>query len=221
MPSEIEHILPRSKGGSDRISNLALACHSCKQKKGNLDIQDFLSKKPDLIKRILAQTKKLLADTAAVNAARWELFRRLKDTGLPVSTGTGGQTKFNRTTLGLAKQHWIDAACVGIVSQLVINNIKPLKIIAKGHGTRQMCGTDKFGFPTRHRSRVQIHKGFQTGDIVRAVVKSGKKVGIYVGRVLCRASGSFDIATSSGRVAGISHKYCVSVHRKDGYSYAI
>lgn len=220
VPLEIEHIKPRSKGGSDRISNLTLACHDCNQKKGNLDIQDFLSGKPDLIKRILAQTKKPLADTAAVNATRWELFRRLKDTGLPVNTGTGGQTKFNRTTLGLPKAHWIDAACVGIVQQLVIKNIKPLKITAKGHGTRQMCGTDKYGFPTRHRSKVQIHQGFQTGDIVKAVVTKGKKIGSYVGRVLCRATGSFDIVTSSSRVAGISHKYCQPIHRKDGYSYA-
>lgn len=82
-----------------------------------------------------------------------------------------------------------------------------------------MCGTDKFGFPTRHKSRVQIHKGFQTGDIVAATVTAGKKIGSYVGRVLCRASGSFDISTTDRRVAGISHKYCKPIHKKDGYSY--
>lgn len=97
---EIEHIQPRSKGGSDRISNLTLACHPCNQKKRNLDIHNFLSGKPDLIKRILAQTKKPLADTAAVNATRWELFHRLKDTGLPVSTGTGGQTVVPQESVG-------------------------------------------------------------------------------------------------------------------------
>lgn len=220
VPLEVEHIQPRSKGGSNRISNLTLACHACNQKKGNLDIQDFLAGKPDLIKRILAQTKKPLADTAAVNATRWELFHRLEDIGLSVSTGTGGQTKFNRTKFGLPKQHWIDACCIGMVPKLIIKGIKPLQITAKGHGTRQMCGTNKFGFPIRHRSRIQIHKGFQTGDIVKAAVTSGKKVGNYVGRILCRASGSFDIATMSGRVAGISHKYCQQIHRKDGFSYA-
>jgi pyruvate dehydrogenase complex dehydrogenase (E1) component len=82
-----------------------------------------------------------------------------------------------------------------------------------------MCGTDKFGFPSRHRSRVQSHFGFQTGDIVQAIVTSGKKIGSYSGRVLCRASGSFDIQTKSGRVQGISHKYCSFVHKKDGYAY--
>jgi hypothetical protein len=105
------------------------------------------------------------------------------------------------------------------VDSLEVLTSKPLLIAAKGHGTRQMCGTDKYGFPTRHRSRMQIHKGFQTGDLVAATVTTGKKIGFYVGRVLCRASGNFDIATSSGRVAGISHKYCQAIHKKDGYSY--
>jgi 5-methylcytosine-specific restriction endonuclease McrA len=219
VPLEIEHIQAKAKGGSDRVSNLTLACHACNQVKGSHDIREFLSNKPDLLNCILKQAKAPLKDAAAVNATRWALFNALKATGLPVTTGTGGQTKFNRTRLGLPKSHWLDAACVGQVESLEVLTSKPLLIAAKGHGTRQMCGTDKFGFPTRHRSRVQIHKGFQTGDIVAATVTTGKKIGSYVGRVLCRASGSFDIATTTGRVAGISHKYCKPIHKKDGYSY--
>ncbi|WP_072207715.1 hypothetical protein [Mastigocoleus testarum] len=56
--------------------------------------------------------------------------------------------------------------------------------------------------------------------IVKAVVTKGKKVGTYFGRVLCRKSGSFDIATKTGRVAGINYKFCISVHKKDVYSYS-
>ena len=219
VPLEVEHIHPRSKGGTDRVSNLCLSCNPCNQAKGNQDIRDFLSGKPALLQRILKQAKLPLKDAAAVNSTRWALFHALKQTGLPVTTGTGGQTKFNRTRLELPKAHWLDAACVGQVDTLEVLISKPLMITAKGHGTRQMCGTDKFGFPSRHRSRVQIHKGFQTGDFVTATVTAGKKFGFYVGRVLCRASGSFDIATTAARVAGISHKYCNPIHKKDGYSY--
>lgn len=218
-PLEIEHVHPRSKGGSDKVSNLTLACHCCNQAKGNRDVKEFLSSKPDVLKRVLAQIKAPLKDAAAVNATRWKLFETLKSTNLPVATGSGGQTKFNRVRLGLPKTHWLDAACVGSVGTLEVLTLKPLMIKAAGHGTRQMCGTDKYGFPTRHKSRVQIHKGFQTGDIVKAVVTSGKKIGTYTGRVLCRVTGSFDIATSQGRVAGISHKYCKTTHKKDGYAY--
>ncbi|CDM93067.1 RNA-guided endonuclease IscB [Limnospira indica] len=220
VPLEVEHIQPRSKGGSDRVSNLTMACHSCNQAKGNGDIRDFLSGQPDVLSRLLRQAKSPLKDAAAVNSTRWALFKALKATGLPVTTGTGGQTKFNRLRLNLPKAHWLDAACVGPVESLEVLTSKPLLILAKGHGTRQMCGTNKYGFPNRHRSRRQIHKGFQTGDMVTATVTAGKKIGSYLGRVLCRASGSFDITTASVRVAGISHKYCQPIHRKDGYAYA-
>ncbi|XDE62606.1 RNA-guided endonuclease IscB [Arthrospira platensis BEA 1257B] len=220
VPLEVEQIQPRSKGGSDRVSNLTMACHSCNQAKGNGDIRDFLSSQPDVLSRLLRQVKSPLKDAAAVNSTRWALFNALKATGLPVTTGTGGQTKFNRLRLNLPKAHWLDTACVGPVESLEVLTSKPLLILAKGHGTRQMCGTNKYGFPNRHRSRRQIHKGFQTGDMVTVLVTAGKKIGSYLGRVLCRASGSFDITTASVRVAGISHKYCQPIHRKDGYAYA-
>jgi hypothetical protein len=221
-PLEIEHINPRSKGGSNRVSNLCLACNPCNQKKGNQDIKDFLKGKPDLLKRILSQAKRPLADTAAVNATRWNLYENLKKTGLPVEVGTGGRTKYNRTIRALEKTHYWDAACVGASTpeQLITAGIKPLLIAAKGHGTHQQCRTDKFGFPVCYYSRTKFHKGFQTGDIVKAVVTSGKKIGTYLGRVATRATGSFNISTPDGLVQGISHKYCKHIHKKDGYSYA-
>src|SRR4028119_504269 len=148
-PLQVEHIHPKAKGGSNRISNLCLACEKCNIKKGTQNIKQFLWKKPEVLKRILSQAKRPLKDATAVNSTRWALFNRLCMTGLPVSTGSGGLTKFNRTRLNLAKTHWLDAACVGNVESLKILTNKPLLIKATGHGTRQMCRTDKFGFPCR------------------------------------------------------------------------
>ena len=215
---QVEHIHPKAKGGSNQISNLCLACQKCNLKKGTQGVQQFLAKKPDILKLILAQAKRPLKDAAAVNSTRWALFSRLKETGLPVLTGSGGLTKFNRTRLQLPKTHWLDAACVGQIESLEILTNKPLLIKATGHGTRQMCRTDKFGFPSRYVPRSKFVKGFQTGDIVKAVVTSGKKIGEYVGRVAVRSSGSFNIYASE-LVQGISHKYCQTVHHKDGYGY--
>ncbi len=82
-----------------------------------------------------------------------------------------------------------------------------------------MCRTDKFGFPDRYVPRFKFVKGFQTGDIVKAIVSSGKKVGQYLGRVAIRSIGSFNISTASGLVQGINSKYCQTIHKKDGYSY--
>ncbi|MGB3559528.1 MAG: RNA-guided endonuclease IscB [Geitlerinemataceae cyanobacterium] len=217
---EIEHIKPRSQGGSNRVSNLTLACRSCNQLKGNQDLKDFLTDKPDVLKRVLAQSKAPLKDAAAVNTTRWSLLSSLKSTGLPVTTGSGGLTKFNRTGLGLPKTHWLDAACVGNTPEsLEVLTTKPLLIKAAGHGTRQMCRTDKWGFPSRYAPRFKWVKGFQTGDIVKAVVTAGQKVGVYVGRVAVRSTGSFNISTTDGLAQGISHKYCTPIHKKDGYGY--
>ncbi|NEO23067.1 MULTISPECIES: RNA-guided endonuclease IscB [unclassified Moorena] len=198
---EIEHIKPKSKGGSDRVSNLAIACRPCNQAKYNQDIELFLSKKPSILKGVLSQAKRPLADAASVNSTRWKLYHELKSIGLPVEVGSGGLTKFNRCRQSLPKTHWLDAANVGKVETLMIENYQPLMIAAKGHGTRQLCRTNKYGFPVRHCSRTKIHKGFQTGDIVRAVVTQGKKIGTYVGRVATRKSGYFNISTKSGRAA--------------------
>ena len=104
-PLEIEHIYPKSKGGSDRVSNLTLACHTCNQAKSNQDIQDFLSGNPNLVKRILNQAKAPLKDAAAVNSTRGQLYNKLKTTGLQIQTGSGGLTKYNRCRLNLPKAH--------------------------------------------------------------------------------------------------------------------
>ncbi len=216
LPLQVEHLVPRIRGGSSRVSNLTLACGDCNQKKGNRTAAEFGF--PHLMERAKAPLK----DAAAVNSARWALWRRLSEAGLPLEVGTGGRTKFNRTRLGWAKAHWRDAACIGASTpdhlDAAVGSV--LLIAAKGHGTRKMCGTNASGFPIRHRRRQKRHFGFQTGDLVRAVVPSGKRAGTHVGRVLVRAIGKFDVVTCQGRQAGISYRYCRVIQRDDGYAYA-
>ena len=38
---EVDHILPRSRGGSDRPSNLVLSCHECNKTKDNQTAEEF------------------------------------------------------------------------------------------------------------------------------------------------------------------------------------
>jgi len=221
IPLQIEHIVPKARYRDDRVSNLYLACEKCNKAKGTKDIAVFLKKKPDLLKKILAQAKASLKDAAAVNATRWELLARLQALGLPIECGSGGLTKYNRTTRKLPKTHWLDAACVGTSTPLAIQvtGVQPLLIIAHGHGCRRMCSVDTFGFTYGNPKQAGRKKGFKTGDIVKAMVTEGKSLGVYTGRVAARATGSFNITTKSRTMQGIGHQYCKALHRSDGYSY--
>jgi 5-methylcytosine-specific restriction endonuclease McrA len=220
IPLQVEHIHPRAKGGSNRLSNLTLSCEKCNVKKGTKDVKDFLKKDPEKLKRILSQTKKPASDAAAVNTTRFALLECLKQFGLPVETASGGLTKFNRSSQLLDKQHWIDAACVGkSTPTLNIKGVKPLLIKAIGHGNRQMCITNKFGFPIKHRSNIKFHFGFRTGDMVRATLPTGKFAGTHVGRVVTRATGVFEMVTVNGKISPVRYKYVHKIQRHDGYSY--
>ena len=219
VPLEIEHIVPRSKGGSDRVSNLTLACTHCNQQKGNQAIDVYLKDRPSVLRRIQTHAKAPLQDAAAVNATRWALFNHLKATGLPVTTGSGGRTKYNRRRLEIPKTHALDAACVGEIDALHGWNRPALAIKATGRGSYQRTRLDRFGFPRGYLTRQKRIKGFQTGDRVIAQVATGKKAGTHSGRVAVRASGSFNIQTAHGVVQGISHRHCRVVQRADGYGY--
>jgi 5-methylcytosine-specific restriction endonuclease McrA len=210
-PLEVEHIVPKSRGGSDRVSNLTIACVPCNQAKDNQTAEEFGH--PE----VQARARMPLRDAAAVNATRWCLYNALVATGLPVEAGTGGRTKYNRTRQKLPKTHWLDAACVGASTPdaLRLLTTQPLLITCKGRGSRQMCRTDKYGFPSRHLSHHKRHFGFQTGDLVRAEVPKGKYAGRHVGRVTVRPRGSFNLG---GR--DINHQYCRLIQRTDGYDYA-
>ena len=217
VPLEVEHIVPKSKGGSDRVSNLTLACHKCNQKKGNQDVKVFLQDKPAVLKKVLAQTKRPLRDAAVINAIRYAIGAVLKKFGLPVSFWSGGRTKYNRAKQDYDKDHWIDAACVGETGEQVQipTSLKPIQIKAVGRGSRQMCRVNKYGFPrTKPKQCKRVH-GFQTGDIVRAVVPKGKYAGVHFGRVAVRTRGNFRV-----NKIDINWKYCQVIQDADGYEYS-
>ncbi|MDE3023460.1 MAG: RRXRR domain-containing protein [Pseudomonadota bacterium] len=219
VPLNLDHIYPKTNGGSNRVSNLTLACVPCNQRKGAQDIRVFLAKDTRRLDRVLAQTKRPLRDAAAMNTTRWALFNALKATGLMVITGSGGLTKYNRVQIGIPKTHALDAVCVGAVSAVTGWGKPTLAIKATGRGSYQRTRLDTFGFPRGYLTREKRIKGFQTGDMVCAQVPTGKKAGIHTGRVAVRATGSFNIQTATGVVQGISHRHCKVIQRADGYGY--
>ena len=212
---EVEHIIPKSRGGSNRISNLAWSCHECNQEKDNLTAEEY--EHPE----VQEQARRPLKDAAIVTATRWEVLSVLKSFGLPVECGTGGLTSYNRNKRNIPKDHYYDACCVGTSTpEHLYFGVSQVHVIAAvGRGQHCRTNVDKYGFPRGYMARQKQFFGFQTGDIVKALVTRGKKIGTYFGKVMCRKSGSFDIKTSSGRVAGIGYGYFQLIQRSDGYLY--
>lgn len=207
---ELDHVLPRSRGGSDRISNLVLSCHACNEAKGDRTAREFGHPEVE------AQAKQPLRDAAAVNATRFALVEALRMLGLPIGTWSGGRTRWNRDRFGIEKAHCLDALCVGELACVRVLTLRTLVITAQGRGSYQRTNVNDAGFPRGYFTRQKRIRGFSTGDLVRAdVPKQLKTGGVHCGRLAVRASGSFRV----GKVDGINAKYCRVMQRADGYAY--
>lgn len=225
---EKEHVMPKALGGSNRLANHVISCRTCNEDKGALHPGTWAkqcaerggklnTKRDNNMRRILAGYRPSLKDAAAVNATRYAVSNVVKRLISNTAFWSGGRTKKNLSEQGYPKDHWIDAACVGEKGNSVLLLCGTVLIAdAKGHGSRQMCRVDKYGFPRTGAKTSSIVNGFKTGDMVVASVPSGKKQGMYSGRVAVRRSGFFNIQTT-GVVQGISHKHCRIIQRNDGY----
>ena len=216
--TEIDHIVPRAKGGTNSTYNLTPTCKSCNEKKSNLSLKDF----GKLVGKDFSKLKpkKLPKDAAIVQSARNYMIKEISKLVADTTSYDAWLTKYNRDQLGLPKEHYYDALSLGEVpSKFNFLTNKILLISAKGRGSRQMCSMNKYGFPRTSPKGSKFVEGFQTGDIVKAVVTNGLRQGEYLGRVAVKSSGYFKIETKSGVVRDIGYKYCHLIQRGDGYSY--
>ncbi|MFX0066889.1 MAG: HNH endonuclease [Candidatus Hermodarchaeota archaeon] len=235
---EVDHVVPRQpergQAGSNRMTNLVIACRTCNEAKGNTQPEDWRrqleassdplnQRRAERLAEVTRQLQQSLQAATFLNTTRWRLYAHLRTLGLPVEGGTGAQTKMHRLALGLPKAHVFDAACVGASTpaHLTFRTAYVQLWQATGRGIRQMARVNKVGFPLAHRlPGKQVH-GFQTGDVLVAEVPQGKYHGHWRGRVAIRASGYFDLKDHQGRrcCQGISYQYCRVLQRADGWYY--
>ena len=98
VPLQVEHIIAKSRGGSDRVSNLTLSCNCCNQHKGDRTAAEFGH--PEIHR----QAKESLKNAAFMNQVRWQLVNELG-----CNHTYGYLTKQRRIEVGLAKSHHNDA----------------------------------------------------------------------------------------------------------------
>jgi len=212
IPLEVEHIVPKSRGGSDRVSNLTISCNKCNQKKGNKTAEEFG------YPEIQEKANKSLKATAFMNNVRWKLIKQLNKV-LPdsVSHTYGYITKYKRIELGLSKSHINDAFVIANGTKQ--KRCKPFTI-TQTHRNNRSIQTNRKGFkPSIRRQKYK----FQPKDVVRFNKKIYKVKGVFsYGKWIRLSDGSNIINTNIKNVSLISYgkglQFTYPIHLPPNYS---
>ena len=193
---EVEHMLPKSKGGSNCIDNLTLSCHNCNEKKGTLTAEEFIqqtlpAKKAASKLKQLPNEKRLFKYMAYMNATRWALYDAIKERYPNVKMTYGYITKYNRIQAGLPKAHHIDAKCITGFATVPSMSQTIVKVKMRRHNRQLHRATFSKGHVRKAASLPTTVFGFQLYDLVlfnnhRYFIK---------GR---RSSGAFALASVEG-----------------------
>lgn len=168
---EVEHRIPKAKGGSNRIDNLTLSCHSCNQKKGTLTAEEFIKQTlptEKVTKKLkqLPKEKLLFKYMAHMNATRWTLYNTIDDKYPNVKMTYGYITKYNRINAGLPKAHHIDAKCITGFAQVPSFDTTVVKIKMRRHNRQLHRATFSKGHVRKAASLPTVMFGFRLYDIV-------------------------------------------------------
>jgi 5-methylcytosine-specific restriction endonuclease McrA len=203
VPLEMEHIVPKSRGGSRRASNLTLACHTCNQRKGQQTAEEFG------FPEVQAKARVPLRDTAHVSSLKSRVVHDLQTIfgKSRVSITYGYETKYKRIqVLNLCKSHANDAVAIaGEIGEAVkpLEWLHHLRCLPRGQYQRfnGLASSHKCWAPRKLR-------GFKLYELVEA-----KGVVGYIGGR--REKGSFVIkdVTIGKKLAEVTPRKLVRVAR--------
>ena len=186
---EIEHMLPKSRGGSNRIDNLTLSCHECNQKKDTMTAEEFIkqtlpAKKAAAKLKQLPNEKRLFEYMAHMNATRWSLYDAINEKYSNVEMTYGYITKYNRIQADLPKTHHIDAKCITGFATVPSMDQTVVKIKMRRHNRQLHRATFSKGHVRKAACLPTVVFGFQLYDLVcfnnhRYYVKSRKSSGYF------------------------------------------
>ena len=233
---ELDHIIPRSRGGTNRVSNLVVSCQSCNITKGNMSIEDFLAGKPASQVKVNAVMRNRLADASQMNIIAPALIGKVEQMGLPVSTHDAYTTSWTRNRLGIPKSHVNDALCIGAPDAVGIIPERKTLVRAAGHGDRQMLRPpDRHGNPRGqgyrdycalsrqrqgytscpgHRDRRKLLRGIASGDLVR--INHPRRGALRGYATLDKKRGRVAV-TQDGKPVSVMTKAAVLLARNHGY----
>jgi hypothetical protein len=198
---EVDHVVPRSRGGSDRPDNLVAACHECNQRKGKLTAREFGH--PAVAERA-KRPLKAAAHTQVGKTATLQALSKIA----PVETTYGYVTKVEREAMGLPKTHYYDAVAMASGGEPVevLETYEAMRAVARG-AYRQRKGNRSHLVASLPREIF----GFRQWD--KVALPDGR-VGFVKGR---RSSGYFAISDLEGNLIApsVNHKRLRLVERSD------
>ena len=190
---EVEHMLPKSRGGSNCIDNLTLSCHDCNQKKDTLTAEEFIkqtlsAKKAAAKLKQLPNEKRLFKYMTQMNTTRWALYNAINEKYSNVKMTYGYITKYNRIKANLPKAHHIDAKCITGFATVPSIDQTIVKVKIRRHNRQLHRATFSKGHVRKIACLPTVVFGLQLYDLVlfnnhRYYIK---------GR---RSSGSFDLVS--------------------------
>ena len=172
VPLQLEHIVPKARGGSDRVSNLCLACQNCNMAKGTQTAAEFGHP------QVQAQAKIPLKDAAHVSSIKTRVIHDLQAifAERQVRITYGYETKYKRTQgLGLPKSHTNDAVAIACeIGEMVkpLETVHHLRCLARGkyqrfngpHSEHKCWGPHKVhGFKLYERVKAKGVVGYIAG----------------------------------------------------------
>jgi len=128
---EVDHIIPRSRGGTTTTDNLAVSCHNCNQRKGKQTAIEFGY--PELQEKV---SKKRLRQAAITQMGKTATLQGLADI-TRVEETYGYITKVDRLALGFPKTHFNDAVAIACIGHPTETLPYYDRMIAVSRGARQ------------------------------------------------------------------------------------
>ena len=237
---ELDHIVPRSRSGANRVGNLVVSCQDCNVSKGNQSVEDFLADRPARLAAIRAIRRAPLAGATQMNIIVPELLRRLEQMELPTAEYDTYTTSWTRRRLGVSKTHVNDALCVGAPDAVLMPPLLKTVVRSVGHGDRQMLRpADRHGNPRGrgyraycalsrqrqgytscpgHRDRRKQLRSIASGDLVRI---RHRRHGVLQGyAVLDKKRGRLAMQ-HEGRHVSVRAEDAVLLARNHGYRVSI
>jgi len=214
---EVDHIIPRIRGGSDRVSNLAIACRTCNWEKGSKTAGEYG------FSNIQEEAAKYWAFrySALTQSYKWALWRELSKLcakyNAILEATFGYQTKARRLELGLPKAQIIDAMVIAAGDRGF--SLPPEYLVERRIKARlpyhRFSNENKKGKTCVKTPAVREVYGFKLWDKVSFVDKAGEKTVGYITGL--RARGSFEVSDLEGHtLSDKDYKKLAFIARKQG-----